>query len=762
MVTETTEPDPFDAIVDAPFDSALSERYLVYALSTITARSLPDLRDGLKPVHRRLLWAMRQLKLDPGQAFKKSARVVGDVIGKYHPHGDASVYDAMVRLAQDFSLRYPLVEGQGNFGNIDGDNAAAYRYTEARLTRTAIQLMAGLDEGTVNFIPTYNGEEEEPEIFPGLFPNLLANGSSGIAVGMATNIPSHNVAEIIDATLLLIDNPHAEHEQLMQVFHGPDFPTGGIVVDSPAAISAAYASGKGALRVRGRFSTGRNEDGSWEETGIEKLGGGQWQLVISEIPYMLQKGKLIEQVAQLIADKKLPILEDVRDESDEQIRIVFVPKSRNVDPELLKESLYRLTDLEGRFGLNLNVLDENRTPGVLSLKLMLQEWVKSQIDILVRRSQHRLEKIANRLELLGGYIIAYLNLDRIIEIIRTEDEPKPVMMAEFMLTDRQAEAILNMRLRSLRKLEEMELRRERDALLAEQDELNKLLDSPARQRTRLKRDLAALRKDYGEDTALGRRRTTIAEAAPTVEFSMDAMIEKAPVTVILSTRGWIRGASGHEPLDKEHKYKEGDGPAFVLHAQTTDKLLIACDNGRFYTLGCDKLPSARGFGEPIRTVLDIDAQAHIVALLVYKPKAQLLLASSAGRGFAAETDELLAETRKGRGVMTTKPGVKLAVVREIPPEHDHVAVVGDNRKLVLFSLEELPVLAKGQGVTLQRYRDGGLADATTLKLEDGLSWKMGGESGRVRTESDMRMWKVARGAAGRMPPTGFPRDNKFD
>jgi len=761
MTTDITEPDPFDAIVDAPFDAALSERYLVYALSTITARSLPDLRDGLKPVHRRLLWAMRQLKLNPNDAYKKSARVVGDVIGKYHPHGDQSVYDAMVRLAQDFSLRYPLVDGQGNFGNIDGDNAAAYRYTEARLTKTAIQLMAGLDEGTVNFIPTYNGEEEEPEIFPGLFPNLLANGSSGIAVGMATNIPSHNVAEIVDATLLLIDNPHAEHAQLMELFHGPDFATGGIVAESREVISRAYESGRGALRVRGRFSTGRNPDGTWEETGIEKLGGGAWQLVISEIPYQLAKGKLIEQVAQLIADKKLPILEDVRDESDEQIRLVFVPKSRNVDPELLKESLFKLTDLETRFGLNLNVLDASRTPGVLSLKLVLQEWIKSQIDILVRRSQHRLAKIADRLELLDGYIIAYLNLDRVIEIIRTEDEPKPVMMAEFGLTDRQAEAILNMRLRSLRRLEEMELRRERDDLLVEKDELEKLLESPARQRTRLKRDLANLRKDYAEDTLLGRRRTTIAEAAPTVEFSMDAMIEKAPVTVILSAKGWIRGASGHEALDKEFKFKEGDGPAFALHAQTTDKLLVACDNGRFYTLGCDKLPSARGFGEPVRTMIDIDAGAEIVALLVYKPKAQLLLASNAGRGFAAEADELLAETRKGRGVVTTKPGVKLAVVREIPAEHDHVAVVGDNRKLVIFSLEELPILAKGQGVTLQRYRDGGLADATTLKLEEGLSWKMGGDSGRVRTESDMRLWKVARGAAGRLPPNGFPRDNKF-
>ncbi|GGC14955.1 DNA topoisomerase 4 subunit A [Novosphingobium endophyticum] len=762
MVTTTEdESDPFDAIVDAPFDAALSERYLVYALSTITARSLPDLRDGLKPVHRRLLWAMRQLKLDPASAYKKSARVVGDVIGKYHPHGDASVYDAMVRLAQSFSLRYPLVEGQGNFGNIDGDNAAAYRYTEARLTRTAIQLMSGLDEGTVDFVPTYNGEESEPEIFPGLFPNLLANGSTGIAVGMATSIPSHNVAEIIDATLMLIDNPHAEHAQLMEVFKGPDFATGGLVVDSPDAISQAYETGKGAFRMRGRFSTGRDEAGNWEETGIEKLGGGQWQLVISEIPYMLAKGKLIEQVAQLIADRKLPILEDIRDESDEQVRIVFVPKSRNVDPELLKESLYRLTDLESKFSLNLNVLDSHRTPGVMGLKLLLQEWTYSQIDILLRRTRHRLDKIASRLELVEGYIIAYLNLDRIIEIIRTEDEPKPVMMAEFNLTDRQAEAILNMRLRSLRKLEEMELRHEREDLLREQDELQKLLDSPARQRTRLKRDLTALRKDYAEDTVLGRRRTTIAQARPTVEFSMDAMIEKEPVTVILSQRGWIRGAKGHVPLDGDFKFKEGDGPAFAFHAQTTDKILIAVDSGRFYTLGADKLPGARGFGEPIRTMVDIDADAQIVAAMAYRPKAQLLLASNVGRGFAAEADELLAETRKGRAVMSTKPGVRLAVVREIPPEHDHVAVVGDNRKLVIFSLEELPVLAKGQGVTLQRYRDGGMSDVTTLRLEEGLSWTMGGESGRTRTEKDMVMWKVARGAAGRLPPNGFPRDNKF-
>ncbi len=764
--TDIIEPDPFAAIVDAPFDSALSERYLVYALSTITARSLPDLRDGLKPVHRRLLWAMRLLKLDPSQAYKKSARVVGDVIGKYHPHGDQSVYDAMVRLAQDFSLRYPLVEGQGNFGNIDGDNAAAYRYTEARLTKTAMQLMAGLEDGTVTFHATYNGEEEEPEIFPGLFPNLLANGSTGIAVGMATSIPSHNVAEILDATQLLIDNPHAEHAQLMEVFHGPDFPTGGVVVDSPAAISAAYESGKGSIRVRARFSCQRDAAGQWEPTGIEKLAGGQWQLVISEIPYMVQKGKLIEQLASLVMDKKLPILEDVRDESDETIRIVLVPKSRNVDPELLKESVYKLTDLESRFSLNLNVLDANRTPGVFGLKLILQEWIVAQIDILVRRSRHRLDKIAARLELVEGYIIAYLNLDRIIEIIRTEDEPKPIMMAEFALTDRQAEAILNMRLRSLRRLEEMELRGEHAELLKEQGELNALLESPARQRTRLKRDLIALRKDYAEDTPLGRRRTTIAEAAPTREFSLDSMIEKEPVTVILSARGWVRAAKGHLPLGPDGqggdwKFKEGDGPAFALHAQTTDKLLLACDNGRFYTLGADKLPGARGFGEPVRSMVDIEADAQIIALIPYRPKALLLLASNAGRGFAVEAEELLAETRKGRGVMTTKPGIKLTVLREIPPEHDHIAVVGDNRKLVIFSLSELPVMSKGQGVTLQRYRDGGMADATTFRLEDGLSWAMGGDTGRTRTEKDVMLWKVARGGSGRMPPSGFPRDNKF-
>ncbi len=760
--TTTDDSDPFDAIVDAPFDAALSERYLVYALSTITARSLPDLRDGLKPVHRRLLWTMRQLKLDPTSGFKKSARVVGEVIGKYHPHGDTAAYDAMVRLAQDFSLRYPLVEGQGNFGNVDGDNAAAYRYTECRLTKTAMQLMEGLDAGTVDFIPTYNGEEQEPELMPGLFPNLLGNGASGIAVGMATNIPSHNVAEVIDATLELIDNPHVEHERLMELMQGPDFATGGHLVDSADIISQAYRTGRGSFRLRGVFHAPEADKVEDQAAGIERLGGGQWQLVITQIPYQVQKGKLIEQIAQAIAEKKLPILEDVRDESDESIRIVLVPRTRNVDPELLKESIFKLTDMETRFGLNMNVLDATRTPMVMGIKELLQHWTAAQIEILQRRTQHRLDQIARRLELVEGYIIAFLNLDRVIEIIRYEDEPKKVMIAEFDLTDRQAEAILDTRLRSLRKLEEMKLRDEKTALLDEQDDLQKLLDSPARQRTRLKKDLRTLRKDYAEDTELGRRRTRIEEAAPAVEFSMDAMIEKEPITVILSQKGWIRAAKGHIELTQEFKYKEGDALAFVLHAQTTDKLLVAGSDGRFYTLGCDKLPGARGFGEPVRTMIDLPAETSIAKMLVHKEGGRLLLASSIGKGFIAETAELLAETKKGKQVVNLKGDARLQVIREVPASHDHVAAVGDNRKLIVFNLEELPIMARGQGVMLQRYRDGGLSDATTFTLADGLSWPMGGDSGRTRTADDIAMWKVARGAAGRLPPQGFPKGNRFD
>jgi topoisomerase-4 subunit A len=733
------------SVIETPFDAALSERYLVYALSTITARSLPDVRDGLKPVHRRLLWAMRLLRLDPAGAYKKSARVVGDVIGKYHPHGDQSVYDAMVRLAQDFALRYPLVDGQGNFGNIDGDNAAAYRYTEARLTAVAIQLMAGLDEGTVDFRPTYNGEEEEPEVFPGLFPNLLANGASGIAVGMATSIPPHNVGELIDAAIHLIDNPKAEDSALMDFVAGPDFPTGGVLVDSRASIAEAYATGRGAFRLRARVE-------------VEREKGGGWHLLVSEIPYGVQKAKLIEQIAQLIADKKLPILADVRDESDEQVRLVLEPRARTVDPDLLLESLYRLTDLEIRFPLNLNVLDATRTPGVMSLRQALTAWLSFQIEVLVRRSQVRIGKIDDRMELLDGFLIAYLNLDRVIEIIRTEDEPKAVMMAEFSLTDRQAEAILNMRLRSLRKLEEMEIGRERDALAKEREELEKLVAEPGRQRRRLKKDLQNLRDKFGDE-----RRTRIEEAGATRDIDWSAMIDKEPITVILSQRGWIRAMKGHLALDQvgDLKWREGDGPFIHFHAQTTDRLALFASNGRVYTLAGDKLPSARGFGEPVRLFIDLDAEVDIVQLLVARPDMKLLLASSDGKGFLTSGEATLAETRKGKQLVNVRPGGRVAVVRPVPVDANAVAVIGDNRKMLVFSLTELPELARGQGVTLQRYRDGGLSDAIAFTLTEGLSWPLGGESGRVRTETDLGPWRAARGAAGRLPPIGFPRSNRF-
>ncbi|WP_448664916.1 DNA topoisomerase IV subunit A [Sphingomonas sp. CJ20] len=742
-----TNLDPGSGPTDVSFDSALSERYLVYAMSTITARSLPDVRDGLKPVHRRLLWAMRLLKLDPASGYKKCARVVGDVIGKYHPHGDASVYDAMVRLAQTFALRYPLVDGQGNFGNIDGDNAAAYRYTEARLTQVAIDLMEGLDENAVDFRATYNGEDEEPELFPGLFPNLLANGAAGIAVGMATSIPPHNAAELIAAAVALIDNPQAN---VLDHVRGPDFPTGGVVVDSPAAIAESYATGRGSFRVRAKI-----------EKVTEK--GGGWHLVVSEIPYGVQKGKLIEGIADLINEKKLPILADVRDESAEDIRVVLEPRSRTVDADTLIESLYRLSDLEVRVPLNLNVLDARHTPRVMSLHEALSQWLEHQFVVLRRKSEHRLNKIADRLELVGGYIIAFLNLDRVIEIIRTEDEPKPVMMAEFQLNDRQAEAILNMRLRSLRRLEEMELRREQATLEKEKAELETLLSSDARQRTRMKRDLGKLLVRYGQDTALGARRTAIKEAGPTREIPLEAMIEREPITVILSQRGWIRAMKGHVDLASADtaKFKEGDGPLYAFHAQTTDKLLLAADTGRFYTLGGDKLPGGRGFGEPVRLMIDLEGERNIIALLPASAAPKLLVAASDGRGFVVAVEDVIAETRKGKQVVTPRTGAKLKIVRPIAAEDDAVAAIGDNRKMLVFPLSEVAELARGQGVQLQRYRDGGLSDVITFRMADGLSWAMGGDTGRTRTESDLSPWRAARGAAGRMPPTGFPRDNRF-
>ncbi|HEU0309648.1 MAG TPA: DNA topoisomerase IV subunit A [Sphingomicrobium sp.] len=740
--------------IDVPFKDALSERYLVYALSTITARSLPDVRDGLKPVHRRLLWAMRLLRLDPAGGFKKCARVVGDVIGKYHPHGDQSVYDAMVRLAQDFALRYPLVDGQGNFGNIDGDNAAAYRYTEARLTSVAIQLMNGLDEGTVAYRPTYNGEEEEPEVFPGMFPNLLANGASGIAVGMATSIPPHNVSELAEAAIALIEakfdpNRQVDDRQLIRIVKGPDFPTGGVLVEDEETIARAYVSGRGSFRVRARIER------------IAEKGGG-WHLVVHEIPYGVQKGKLIEQIAELIAGKKLPILADVRDESAEDIRIVLEPRSRTVDAALLEESLYKLTELETRFPLNLNVLDKNRTPGVMSLKEALSAWLDFQREVLANRSEHRIGKIDDRLELVDGFLIAFLNLDRVIEIIRTEDEPKAVMIAEFALTDRQAEAILNMRLRQLRKLEEMELNKERGALAKEREQLDRLLKSPRKQWERLTKDLAAMKDKFGDP-----RRTQLKPEAGAVRAEIDwtQMIEKEPITVILSQRGWIRAMKGHvAPTEFEAlKFREGDELwGRPIHAQTTDRILIGADNGRVFTVSGDKLPGGRGFGEPIRLQIDLEAESEIVAMLVVRPDSRLLVASSDGRGFVTSGEAVLAETRKGKQLMNLRPRATVALLKPVAGNADSVAVIGENRKMLVFKLDELPELGRGSGVQLQRYRDGGLSDAMAFVAADGISWPLGGESGRIRSETDLTPWRAIRGASGRIAPNGFPRSNRFE
>lgn len=746
MAKTPTVPEA-ERIQEEPFSEALSTRYLTYALSTIMARSLPDVRDGLKPVHRRLLWAMRLLKLDPATGYKKCARVVGDVIGKYHPHGDQSVYDALVRLAQTFAVRYPLVDGQGNFGNIDGDNAAAMRYTEARLTAVAAEMMQGLDEECVPFRPTYDGEEEEPEIFPGAFPNLLANGAAGIAVGMATSIPPHNVAELVDGLTLLLDNPDATTESLVQLIPGPDFPTGGVIVESPESILESYKTGRGSFRLRARYH-------------IEEQGRGTWAIIVTEIPYQVQKSKLIEQIAGLINDKKLPILEDVRDESAEEIRLVLEPKSRTVDPTVLIESLFKLSELETRFPLNLNVLDRNRVPRVMGIKEALESFLDHQFDVLRKRTEYRLQKIADRLELLGGYLIAYLNLDEVIRIIREEDEPKQELIKAFSLTDRQAEAILNMRLRSLRKLEEMEIRKEDAALRKEQAELQDLLASPAKQARRIKKDLAALKKRYGPETELGRRRTTFDTAKEMPSIPLEAMIEREPITVICSEKGWVRAMKGHINLSDEQKFKEGDGPAFAFHSYTTDKILVVADTGRIFTLGADKLPGGRGFGEPIRLMVDLDAEAHIVTMLPAQSEAKYFLASSDGRGFIVAAENVLAERRTGRQVMRPKGDAKLMVFR--PVEGDHVAVIGENRKLLIFPLEQVPELASGQGVTLQKYKDGGLSDVTLFNLADGLSWPMGGTTGRTRTETNLTDWVGSRAQAGRLPPMGFPKSNKFD
>ncbi len=737
---------PADLVLDTPFDTALGDRYLVYALSTITARSLPDLRDGLKPVHRRILWGMRLLKLDPATAYKKSARVVGDVMGKYHPHGDQSIYDALVRLSQDFSLRYPLIDGQGNFGNIDGDNAAAMRYTEARLTAAAAELMDGLDEASVAFRTTYNGEEEEPEVFPGMFPNLLANGASGIAVGMATSIPPHNAAEVLSAALALLADPDAD---VLAHVSGPDFPTGGVCVESPASIAESYRTGRGSFRLRANWSK------------IEEKGGG-WHIVVDEIPYQVVKGKLIADLAELVNEKKLPILGDIDDHSDAQIRIIIEPRSRNVDPHQLMESLFRLTDLEVRVPLNMNVLDHGR-PGVLPLRDVIAKWLVHQREVLIGRSQYRLDKIDARLEILAGLLKAYLNLDEVIRIIRYDDDPKASLIATFDLTGTQADAILNMRLRSLRKLEELEITKENKALTAEAKGLRGLIASPSEQTLRLTGDLTAMRARYGPDTPLGARRTRIT-AAPDVKFMpLESMIDREPLTVIASAKGWVRAMKGHADLGTGEalKFKEGDGPAQAFHAYTTDKLMLATSDGRFYTLNPDKLPGGRGFGEPLRLMVDIGEGAEIVAFAVLPTEAKFLLAASDGRGFVVDSADLVAETRKGRQVMTPRTGATMTIVRPIATADDAVATVGANRKLLVFGLADLPVMARGQGVALQKFKDGGLSDARSFVLADGLSWSMGGATARTRTESDLTFWRGPRGSAGRLPPTGFPRDNRF-
>ncbi len=737
-------------ILDTPFADALSDRYLVYALSTITARSLPDVRDGLKPVHRRILWGMRLLKLDPATGYKKCARIVGDVMGKYHPHGDASIYDALVRLSQSFALRYPLVDGQGNFGNIDGDNAAAMRYTEARLTTAAFDLMDGLDENSVSFRETYNGEEEEPEVFPAAFPNLLANGASGIAVGMATSIPPHNIAEIIDATMLLLDNPGCSTDELTRFLKGPDFPTGGVLVEPAESVAAAYRTGRGSFRLRARWA-------------VEPAGNGTWVIVVTEIPYQVQKGKLIEDIAALINDKKLPILVDVRDESDTQIRLVLEPRARTVDPAVLMESLFRLTDLETRFPLNLNVLDRDRIPRVMSLAEVLRAYLDHQLDVTLRRTRYRLEKIGDRLELLAGYLKAYLSIDEIIRIIREEDDPKQVLIARFDLTDRQAEAILNLRLRALRRLEEIEITKEYNALSIEGASLRELLADPEAQRHRLHADLRALRDRYGPDTPLGARRTEITVAPVVVMVALEAMIDREPLTIILSAKGWIRALRGHIDLagGESARFKEGDSAAFAFHAFTTDRIVVAATTGRFYTLAADRLPGGRGFGEPVRLMIELEGTAEIVAAFAHRADTRLLLAATDGRGFVVGGNDLLAETRRGRQVMTPRTGAALAIVRPLPEGDDYLAVLGENRKLLLVAIAEIPIMLRGQGVALQKYRDGGLADVTSFRRADGLSWAMGGSSGRTRTEADIGPWVGPRGGAGRLPPQGFPRDNRF-
>ncbi|MFG1183013.1 MULTISPECIES: DNA topoisomerase IV subunit A [Xanthobacter] len=744
MATRTLPPGDGN-IEKVTLKEALEERYLAYALSTIMHRALPDARDGLKPVHRRILHAMRQLRLDPGQGFKKSARVVGDVIGKFHPHGDQSVYDALVRLAQDFAQRYPLVDGQGNFGNVDGDNAAAMRYTEARLTETARLLLDGIDEDAVDFRPTYDGSEEEPAVLPAAFPNLLANGSQGIAVGMATSIPPHNAAELLDAALHLIDHPDALAFDLLKFVPGPDFPTGGVLVEDPVGVAEAYATGRGSFRVRAR----------WEK---EDTGRGGYVVVVTEIPYGVAKSRLVEKIAELLTDKKLPLLADVRDESAEDIRLVLEPRTRTVDAEVLMESLFKLTELEARIPLNMNVLVKGQIPKVLSLAEALREWLDHRRDVLLRRSRYRLDQIAHRLEVLGGYLIAYLNLDEVIRIIREEDEPKVSLMQTFELTDVQAEAILNMRLRSLRRLEEMEIRKEHDVLSKEQDGLNRLVASETAQWKAISKEIRETRKTYGPETELGRRRTTFA-AAPTVheDAFTEALVEREPITVVVSAKGWIRALKGHVADVSNLQFKGDDSHGHAFFAETTSKVMVFASNGRFYTLDASKLPGGRGHGEPVRLMIDLEQEAEIVSVFAYQAGRKLLVASKQGRGFVVPEDDCLANTRKGKQVLVTDPPDAALAVRFV--DGDWVAVIGENRKMLVFPLNQIPEMSRGRGVRLQRYKDGGLSDLKVFPMATGLTWE--DTSGRTWTVTDLIEWQGERASAGRLPPKGFPRTNTF-
>ena len=721
----------------------LSKRYLSYAMSTIVSRSLPDVRDGLKPVHRRLLYAMRQLHLDPKSGFKKCARVVGDVIGKYHPHGDSAVYGAMARLAQDFSVRYPLVDGQGNFGNIDGDGPAAMRYTEARLTEFAIALMEGLNDNAVDFMDTYDGEESEPVVMPAMVPNLLCNGSAGIAVGMATNIPPHNLSEVCDALLYLIDNPECDIEPLVRRIKGPDFPTGGYIIDKFDSILDTYRQGKGVFRIRAK----------WEK---EDLGHGQYQIIVTEIPYMVPKAKLVEKIASLLLEKKIPLLNDIRDESAHDIRIVLEPKSRLVDANLLMEHLFKQTELESRFNLNMNVLDSDGVPRVMSIKEVLREFLNHRHNVLIRRTNYRLEKINYRLEILSGYLIAYLNLDRIIQIIREEEDPKSVMMAEFKLTENQAEAILNMKLRSLRKLEESQIHEEYDALSEEKSGLEELLGDEGKRWQAIASEIKQTKEKFGKKTALGRRRTEFSEVAETIDVPLEALIEKEPITVILSQKGWIRCLKGHVNLSDEFKFKDDDALQIALHAQTTDKLVIMDSSGKFFNIPANEIPSGRGFGQPLRLMIDIANNDYVVSMFVFEPKAAYLIASLKGYGFIVDENHIIAQTRNGRKIMNVSEGDKPVCCQKV--NGNMVAIVGDNRKLLVFKTEEIPTLARGRGVCLQKYKEGSLSDIQFFNETDGFSFS---RSGGISTEKELITWLGHRAQFGKQVPFGFPKNNKF-